>query len=114
MKQAAMMENDRPHALRQAMLACRKGGVLSVAGVYSGFIDKVPFGAVMNKGMTIKTGQTHVQKYMRPLLERVKKGEIDPSFVVTHTLMLNEAPKGFQLFNEKDDHCVKIVLKTGF
>jgi threonine dehydrogenase-like Zn-dependent dehydrogenase len=112
-KQATMLENDRPHALRQAILACRKGGILSVAGVYSGFIDKVPFGALMNKGLTVKTGQTHVQKYMKPLLERIKKGEIDPSFVVTHTLALGEAPQGFQMFNDKQDDCVKIVLKTG-
>jgi len=111
-KQATMLENDRPHALRQAILACRKGGILSVAGVYSGFIDKVPFGALMNKGLTVKTGQTHVQKYMKPLLERIKKGEIDPSFVVTHTLALGEAPQGFQMFNDKQDDCVKIVLKT--
>jgi len=113
MKQAAMLENDRPHALRQAILACRKGGTVSVAGVYSGFIDKVPFGAIMNKALTIKSGQTHVQKYMKPLLERIKKREIDLSFVVTHTLALGEAPNGFQIFNDKEDECVKIILKPG-
>jgi threonine dehydrogenase-like Zn-dependent dehydrogenase len=110
-KQATMLETDRPHALRQALLACRKGGTVSVPGVYAGFLDKVPFGAAVNKSLTIKTGQTHVQRYMRPLLRRIEEGEIDPSFVVTHTMRLQEASKGYEIFSKKQDHCVKIVLK---
>ena len=111
-KQATMMETGRPHALRQAIMACRKGGTVSVAGVYGGFLDKVPFGAVMNKALTIKTGQTHVQKYMRPLLQRIANGEIDPSFVVTHTMSLDQAPEAFEMFLNKQDECIKVVLKT--
>jgi len=106
-----MSETDRPIALREAILSCRNGGTVSVPGVYGGFIDKVPFGSVMNRSLTIKTGQTHVQRYMRPLLEMIEKGEIDPSFVVTHRLPLEEAAKGYAMFNDKEDHCVKIVLK---
>ena len=83
-KQALMLETDRPHALREAIMACRNGGTVSVVGVYGGFIDKFPMGAVMNRSLTIRTGQTHVQRYMRPLLERIREGEIDPSFVITH------------------------------
>ncbi|HEY0551856.1 MAG TPA: zinc-dependent alcohol dehydrogenase, partial [Verrucomicrobiae bacterium] len=112
-KQATRMETDRPIALRQAILACRNGGTVSVAGVFGGFIDKVPFGSIMNRSITIKSGQTHVQRYMRPLLERIHKGDIDPSFVVTHTMRLEDAPQGFKLFNEKRDECIKIVLKPG-
>jgi threonine dehydrogenase-like Zn-dependent dehydrogenase len=111
MKQAMMLESDRPIALREAFMACRKGGTVSVAGVYGGLVDKIPFGAVMNKGLTIKTGQTHVHRYMQPLLERVQKGEIDPSFVVTHTMSIDEAPEGYDIFNKKQDECIKIVLK---
>src|SRR6185312_15170400 len=92
-KQAMMLETDRPLALRQAIMACRNGGTVSVPGVYGGFIDKVPFGSIMNRSLTIKTGQTHVQRYMRPLLERIQKGEIDPSFIVTHHLRLEDAPR---------------------
>jgi len=110
-KQAVMAETDRPIALREAILSCRNGGTVSVAGVYGGFLDKIPFGSVMNRSLTIKTGQTHVQRYMRPLLEKIEKREIDPSFVVTHRLPLEEAPKGYEMFNEKADDCVKIVLK---
>ncbi|MCC6456282.1 MAG: glutathione-dependent formaldehyde dehydrogenase [Caldilineaceae bacterium] len=112
MKQATMMETDRPIALREAILACRRGGTLSIAGVYSGFTDKIPFGALMNKALTVKTGQTHVQHYMRPLLEKVQHGEIDPSFVVTHRMQLSEAADGYEIFNNKQDECVKVVLKT--
>ena len=112
-KQATMSETGRPHALRQAITACRKGGTVSVAGVYGGFLDKVPFGAIMNKALTIKSGQTHVQKYMRPLLQRIEKGEIDPSFVVTHTMTLDQAAEGYDTFLNKEDECVKVVLKTG-
>jgi threonine dehydrogenase-like Zn-dependent dehydrogenase len=110
-KQALMLENDRPIALREAMLACRNGGTLSVAGVYSGFLDKIPFGAVMNRSITIKTGQTHVHRYLQPLLERVQKGDIDPSFVISHTLPLEEAPRAYEMFRDKEDHCTKVVLK---
>lgn len=111
-KQAAMMETDRPIALREAILACRKGGTVSVPGVYGGFLDKIPFGAAMNKALTIKTGQTHVQRYMQPLLERIQKGEIDPSFVVTHQMPLEQAPEGYRMFRDKQDECIKVVLKA--
>jgi threonine dehydrogenase-like Zn-dependent dehydrogenase len=110
-KQAMMLESDRPIALRQAIMACRNGGTVSVIGVYGGFIDKFPMGSVMNRSLTIRTGQCHVQKYMKPLLERIQKGEIDPSFVITHTLPLDQAPEGFEMFNDKNDACIKIVLK---
>jgi threonine dehydrogenase-like Zn-dependent dehydrogenase len=110
-KQAAMLETDRPIALRQAIMACRNGGTVSVAGAFGGFIDKVPFGAVMNRSLRIKSGQTHVQHYMRPLLERIENGEIDPSFVITHRLRLDDAPQGYHLFKNKLDDCVKVVLK---
>jgi threonine dehydrogenase-like Zn-dependent dehydrogenase len=109
-KQAAMLETDRPIALREAIQACRKGGIVSIPGVYGGFIDKTPMGAAFAKGLTFKMGQTHVHRYMRPLLERVERGEIDPSFVITHRLQLNEAPKGYETFNDKADHCIKIVM----
>jgi threonine dehydrogenase-like Zn-dependent dehydrogenase len=111
LKQAVMAETDRPIALREAILSCRNGGTVSIAGVYGGFLDKIPFGSVMNRSLTIKTGQTHVQRYMRPLLEKIEKREIDPSFVVTHRLPLEEAPEAYEMFNEKEDDCVKIVLK---
>lgn len=110
-KQAMMLETERPIALRQAIKACRKGGTVSVPGVYGGFGDKIPLGALMNKGLTLKTGQTHVQRYMTPLLERVRAGDIDPSFVITHTLSLDEAPQGYQIFCDKQDECIKVVLK---
>jgi threonine dehydrogenase-like Zn-dependent dehydrogenase len=110
-KQATGLETDRAHALRQAIMACRNGGTVSVIGVYAGFIDKFPFGSVMNRSLTIKAGQAHVQRYMKPLLERVEKGEIDPSFVITHRLPLEEAPRGYDMFLNKEDNCVKVVLK---
>ncbi len=113
MKQALMMESDRPIVLREAILACRNGGTVSVPGVYGGFIDKVPMGAVMNKALTIKTGQTHVQRYLRPLMDLINKGEIDPSFVVTHQMPLHEAPHAFDKFLNKKDGCIKVVLKPG-
>lgn len=111
MKQATRMESDRPTALRYAILACRKGGTVSVAGVYGGFDDKIPMGAVMNKALTLKSGQTHVHRYMRPLLERVQRGEIDPSFVISHHLPLDEAPHGYTIFRDKQENCTKVVLK---
>jgi threonine dehydrogenase-like Zn-dependent dehydrogenase len=110
-KQAMMLETDRPIALREAMLSVRNGGTLSVPGVYGGFVDKIPFGSIMNRSITIKTGQTHVHRYLGPLLERVQKGEIDPSFVITHQLSLDEAPEGYEIFKNKQDECIKIVLK---
>jgi threonine dehydrogenase-like Zn-dependent dehydrogenase len=110
-KQAMMLETDRPHALREAIMACRNGGTVSVIGVYGGFIDKFPFGSVMNRSLTIKTGQAHVQRYMRPLLERIQKGEIDPSFVITHRMRLEDAPVGYELFKNKQEDCIKVVLK---
>jgi threonine dehydrogenase-like Zn-dependent dehydrogenase len=110
-KQMTRMQPDRPAALREAIMACRNGGIVSVIGVYGGFIDKFPMGSVMNRSLTIRAGQTHVQRYMRPLLERIMNGDIDPSFIVTHTLPLDQAPYGFQIFNEKQEECVKVVLK---
>lgn len=110
-KQALMLESDRPVALREAMLACRNGGTVSVPGVYGGFDDKIPLGSFMNRSITLKTGQTHVQRYLQPLLERVMNGEIDPSFVITHRLPLDEAAQGYDMFLRKKDDCVKVVLK---
>lgn len=109
-KQKMRLETDRPYVLRQAIRACRKGGTVSVPGVYAGFIDKVPFGAAFAKGLTLKMGQTHVQRYMRPLLERVQRGELDPSFVITHRLRLEEAPRAYEIFAEKREGCIKVVL----
>jgi threonine dehydrogenase-like Zn-dependent dehydrogenase len=111
-KQALKMQLDRPVALREAILNCRSGGTVSVVGVYAGFIDKFPMGAIMNRSLTIKTGQCHVHKYMRPLLERIQKGEIDPSFVVTHRMKLEDAAHGYDIFWHKEDECLKVVLKT--
>jgi threonine dehydrogenase-like Zn-dependent dehydrogenase len=110
-KQAAKLETDRPHALRDAILACRPGGIVSVVGVYGGLLDKFPAGAWMNKGLTLKTGQCHVHRYLRPLYERIRDGEIDPSFVVTHRIGLDQAPDGYETFKHKQDDCVKVVLK---
>jgi threonine dehydrogenase-like Zn-dependent dehydrogenase len=112
-KQTLRMETDRPHALRQAIMACRKGGTLSIPGVYGGLLDKVPFGAAFNKGLTLKMGQTHMMRYMRPLLERVQNGDIDPSRLITHRLPLDAAPEGYKTFRDKEDDCIKIVLKPG-
>jgi threonine dehydrogenase-like Zn-dependent dehydrogenase len=109
-KQATRMETERPHALRDAIMACRPGGIVSVIGVYGGMMDKFPAGAFMNKGLTIRTGQCHVQRYMRPLLDRVVAGDIDPSFVVTHRMELGRAPEGYETFKHKRDECVKVVL----
>jgi threonine dehydrogenase-like Zn-dependent dehydrogenase len=110
-KQAMMLETDRPIALRQAIMACRNGGTVSVIGVYGGFIDKFPMGSLMNRSLTVRTGQCHVHKYMTPLLDRIQKGEIDPSFVITHTMRLDEAPEGYAMFLNKEDDCIKVVLK---
>jgi threonine dehydrogenase-like Zn-dependent dehydrogenase len=110
-KQAVKLETDRPNVLRQAIVACRKGGTISMPGVYTGFVDKIPMGAFMNKGLTMKTGQTHVHRYLPALLDRVQKGDIDPSFVITHSLPLEQAPQGYEIFKHKKDKCIKIVLK---
>ena len=110
-KQALMLETGRPIALREAIMACRNGGTVSVPGVYGGFTDKIPFGSVMNRSLTIKTGQTHAHRYLRPLLQRIEKGEIDPSFVVTHRMSLNDAPRAYEMFLNKQDECIKVVLK---
>lgn len=109
--QTVRLETDRPNVLRQAIVACRKGGTVSIPGVYTGFVDKMPMGAVMNKGLTLKTGQTHVHRYLRPLLDRVQKGDIDPSFVITHRLPLDQAPHAYEIFKNKQDNCIKVVLK---
>jgi threonine dehydrogenase-like Zn-dependent dehydrogenase len=109
--QAVRLQTDRPTALRQVIVACGKGGHVSLAGVYGGFLDKVPMGAAFNKGLTFKMGQTHVHKYLQPLLERIQNGEIDPSFVITHRMPLEEAPKGYEIFKHKKDNCIKVVLK---
>ena len=111
-KQALRMETDRPIALRQAIRACRSGGVVSVVGVYGGFIDKFPMGTVMNRGLTIRSGQCHVHKYMRPLLEHIQKGDIDPTFIITHRMELDDAPQGYDTFLHKEEECVKVVLKV--
>jgi threonine dehydrogenase-like Zn-dependent dehydrogenase len=110
-KTATLLGTDHPHVLRQAIMSCRKGGTVSIPGVYVGFGDKIPLGAAMNKGLTFKTGQTHVQKYMPILFEKIANGEIDPSFVITHEMKLEDAPKGYNIFKEKKDHCIKVVLK---
>jgi threonine dehydrogenase-like Zn-dependent dehydrogenase len=105
-----MLATDRPTALRQAVKACRKGGVVSIAGVYGGFVDKLPLGAAFAKGLTLKMGQTHVHRYLRPLLKLIEEGAIDPSFVITHRVPLEFAPEAFDMFKHKRDGCVKIVL----
>jgi threonine dehydrogenase-like Zn-dependent dehydrogenase len=110
-KQANRMETDRGHALRDAILACRPGGIVSVMGVYGGFMDKFPTGALMNKGLQLRTGQCHVHKYLRPLYERIRDGQIDPSFIVTHRVGLDHAPDAFETFKHKQDDCVKVVLQ---
>jgi threonine dehydrogenase-like Zn-dependent dehydrogenase len=111
-KQAVRLETDRPVALRQAIMACRNAGTVSVIGVYGGFVDKFPMGAVMNRSLTIRSGQCHAHRYMRPLLERIQKGEIDPSFVITHRLPLQQAARGYDMFLNKEDNCEKVVLSA--
>ena len=109
-KQALMMETGRPIALREAIQACRKGGTVSVPGVYGGLVDMIPMGAFMNKALTMKTGQTHMMRYMKPLLDRIEAGEIDPSFVISHRVPIDQAPQMYQTFRDKQDHCTKVVL----
>jgi threonine dehydrogenase-like Zn-dependent dehydrogenase len=105
------METDRPVALREAILSCRSGGTVSVAGVYGGFIDKFPMGAIVNRSLTIKSGQCHVHRYLRPLLDSIIRGDIDPRFIITHRLSLDEAARGYDMFFKKQDDCLKVVLK---
>ena len=109
-KQATKAETDRPHALREAIMACRNGGVVSVIGVYAGLVDKFPMGALMNRSLRLRAGQCHVHRYLRPLLDRIQNGDIDPSFVITHRMNLNDAPLGFDTFLNKEDGCLKVVM----
>jgi threonine dehydrogenase-like Zn-dependent dehydrogenase len=111
-KQAIRQESERPHALRQAITSCRSGGIVSVMGVFGGFLDKFPSGSWMNRSITLRTGQAHVQRYMKPLLKRIEKGEIDPTRVITHTLPLQRAPHGYDIFKHKKDNCEKVVLRA--
>jgi len=110
-KQAVMLESDRPHVLREMIYVCRPAGVLSIPGVYGGLIDKIPFGAAMNKGLTWRMGQTHVQRWSQALLELIAEGRIDPSFVITHSEALEDGPDMYEIFRDKEDGCVKVVLK---
>jgi len=110
-KQAAMLGTDRPHVLRQAINNCRNGGIVSIVGVYGGLLDKVPMGSAINRGLTFKMAQTPAQKYLRPLLERIEKGEIDPSFVITHSAKLEDGPDLYRVFRDKEEGCIKVVLK---
>jgi threonine dehydrogenase-like Zn-dependent dehydrogenase len=110
-KQALMLEADRPQPLREAILACRKGGTVSIPGVYGGFLDKFPMGAAFAKGLTLKMGQTHVHKYMPLLLDKIRRGDIDPSFVISHRFGLDDAPEAYRLFRDKEDECTKVVMK---
>lgn len=110
-KQGLKLETGKPTVLRQAIVACRKGGTVSIPGVYGGFVDKVPLGAIVNKGLTLRSGQTHVQKYLQPLLERIQQGEIDPSYVISHHMSIDDASKGYKMFRNKEDNCTKVVLK---
>jgi threonine dehydrogenase-like Zn-dependent dehydrogenase len=110
-KQMLMLENDRPHVLREMIYVCRPGGVISIPGVYSGLVDKIPLGQLMNKGITIQTGQTHVNRWTDDLLHRIEEGQIDPSFVITHTVSLDQGPEMYKVFRDKQDACIKVVLK---
>jgi threonine dehydrogenase-like Zn-dependent dehydrogenase len=109
-KQLTRLETDRPHALREAIVSCRNGGTVSVIGVYGGLIDKFPIGSLMNRSLTVRSGQCHVQRYMRPLLEHIRAGDLDPTYVISHRMSLEEAPKGYDLFKHKQDGCTKVVL----
>jgi len=110
-KAAAFLGTDRPHVLREMIFCCRKGGTLSIPGVYIGFLDKIPFGALMNKGLTVRTGQTHTHRYLRPLLDKILDGSIDPSFVITHRAGLEEGPELYKTFRDKKDDCIKVVMR---
>jgi threonine dehydrogenase-like Zn-dependent dehydrogenase len=110
-KQALRLETDRPTVLRQVLMACRKGGTVSVPGVYGGFIDKAPVGAWFSKGLTLKAGQTHVHRYLGPLLQVIERGDIDPSFLITHRIGLDDVPEAYDTFKKKEDACVKVVIR---
>nr|WP_321167027.1 zinc-binding dehydrogenase [Caballeronia cordobensis] len=110
-KQAVMLESDRPHVLREMIYVCRPAGALSLPGVYGGLIDKIPFGAAMNKGLTWRMGQTHVNRWTDDLLRRIQEGQIDPSFVITHRVSLADGPDMYKTFRDKEDGCVKVVLR---
>jgi threonine dehydrogenase-like Zn-dependent dehydrogenase len=110
-KQSMRLENDRIPALRQAIMSCRNGGTVSIVGVYSGFDDKFPLGSVMNRSLTVRTGQCHVHRYMKPLLKHIQNGDIDPSFIITHKMKLEDAPVGYDIFNHKEDECLKVILR---
>lgn len=109
-KQAARLETERPHVIREAAMSCRNGGTISIVGVYGGLMDKFPIGAVMNRSLSIKTGQCHVHRYMRPLLGRIRNGDIDPTIIVSHHLTLDQAPHGYEIFKNKEDRCTKVIL----
>jgi threonine dehydrogenase-like Zn-dependent dehydrogenase len=111
-KQMAKIEMDRPIAVREAIMACRSAGIVSIVGVYAGFVDKFPLGPLMNRGLTIRAGQCHVHRYLRPLLERIERGDIDPTFVISHRMNLDEVSKGYSIFNDKQEDVMKIVLKA--
>jgi threonine dehydrogenase-like Zn-dependent dehydrogenase len=112
-KQMMMLENDRPHVLREMIYVCRPGGVISIPGVYTGLADKIPLGQLMNKGLTVRTGQTHVNRWTDDLLRRIEEGQIDPSFVITHRVSLEDGPEMYKVFRDKQDSCIKVVLKPG-
>ena len=112
MKQMTKIQLDRPMAVREAIMACRSAGIVSILGVYAGLVDKFPLGALMNRGLTIKTGQCHVHRYMKKLLERIERGEIDPSFVVSHHMNLDDVARGYDMFMHKQDEVMKIVLRA--
>jgi threonine dehydrogenase-like Zn-dependent dehydrogenase len=110
-KQMLMLESDRPHVLREMIYVCRPAGVISIPGVYGGLLDKIPFGAAMNKGLTFRMGQTHVNRWTDDLLRRIEDGQIDPSFVITHVVGLEQGPEMYKTFRDKQDGCIKVVLK---
>jgi threonine dehydrogenase-like Zn-dependent dehydrogenase len=110
-KQATRLQTDRPRVLRQAIQACRKGGTVSVPGVYGGFIDKTPIGSWFQKGLTMKGGQTHVHRYMQPLLSRIQGGEVDPSSIISHRVGIEDAPEAYRMFRDKQEGCVKVVMR---
>jgi threonine dehydrogenase-like Zn-dependent dehydrogenase len=110
-KQMFMLESDRPHVLREIIYVCRPGGIISIPGVYSGFADKIPMGQLMNKGLTIRTGQTHVNRWTEDLVRCIEDGQIDPSFVITHTMPIEKGPEMYKVFRDKQDSCIKVVLK---
>jgi threonine dehydrogenase-like Zn-dependent dehydrogenase len=110
-KASVFLGTDRPHVLREAIFSCRKGGTISIPGVYVGLLDHIPFGAAMNKGLTFRMGQTHTQRYMGPLLAKIEDGEIDPSFVITHRADLEDGPELYKTFRDKKDGCIKVVMQ---